>query len=123
MQAGLGGTWGGGVGVVAGLLLGRALQEEELLGQHAGDLLLAQHVGAQEGADTPLHLLSPFVGHDFFGPGLDVLPALLQLFEIPQGHARLRVVLVGQRLPGPLLEGNSSRIAFLTFQHILVLLY
>ena len=86
-------------------------------------ILLSQDVGAQKRADAALHFLSPLVGHNLFGPSLDVLPALLQLFEIPQRHAGLGVVLVGKRLPGALLEGNSSRITFLTFQHILVLFY
>ena len=116
-------TLGGGLSVVLGLLLGRALQEVKLLRQHAGNLLLPQDVGAQKRADAALHFLSPLVGHNLFGPSLDVLPALLQLFEIPQRDAGLGVVLMGKRLPGSLLEGNSSRIAFLTFQHILVLFY
>lgn len=122
-QRGASGTWGCGIRVVLGLLLRGALQKVQLLGQHAGDLLLPQDVGAQQRADAPLHFLSPFMGHNFFGPSLDVLPALLELFEIPQGHARLRVVFVGKRLPGPLLEGDSSGIAFLTLQHIFVLFY
>ena len=105
--------------MVLGLLLGRALQEVQLLGQHVDDLLLPQDVGAQKGADAPFHFLSPFMSHNLFGPSLDVLPALLQLFEIPQRHAGLRVVFMGEHL----LEGNSSRVAFLTLQHILVLFY